>query len=438
MYRNVAAEVIRRDGDLDILAFCRQRSEDAELYLPSWVPDWTTPDVDELPDFIHVNGLLGEISGLEAGSDFPGSAFISADSRRLEISGVVADEIRWVSEPMRALHFDTLPEFRENPGSITRLWEMVSSLLCIADKDASGREAVKDAFWRTLIANMDKLRQKAGPEYYIHFLSWWRINRIADWQTEEHLKAHPDIINNRPSFKDRDAVIQARKKDQATGRNNPDQTAAIKRKFSRLIDQYGSTCSGVTPENQNFIHDEGVSVDVCKHCHTVHNAELMAAVFPMVVPLTFKDPTYDLIDSDPFIAEWFARLRSDEADPLPVIDSEANQYANCLVRCARERVFFITKQGRMGIGPPEGTIGDYIAVITGAGVPFVVRRKDFLAYSLDKRNRDSNIVMLNDDVGIWEKTFTLIGESYVHGMMNGSAVPVDGNGKPVWDKLRLV
>jgi hypothetical protein len=434
VYRKVAAELIRRDGNLDLLAFCRHRGESEELYLPSWVPDWTVSHVDELPDIIYGNGLLGKYTGLEASSYFEGRGSISADARVLEVSGLEIDEIQWVSERMKCQHFDVLPEFREKPGNLKRLWDKVVSSLTTPDDDDDAIEAVKHAFWRTLISNMGVEREKAGPEYYIHFLSYWRVSRTTDWQTENYLKTHPETTN-RPTFEDREAVREAWKRNQQLGHSNPDQMAAVKRACSKYLREHGVLCKAGTVPNPEFDHSN--PEEVCQHCTLVNDPKFLKMVFPLAIPLKFDDPTYEMIDDDPFIAEWFARLRSDEEHPISVIESEANRYANCLARCARERAFFLTAQGRMGIGPSECKAGDRVAVLGGAGVPFVVRKRNFLEYNLDSRNRDGKVMFVND-VSLLLNTFTLVGESYVHGVMDGSAVPVDDKGRPQWDTLHLV
>ena len=61
------------------------------------------------------------------------------------------------------------------------------------------------------------------------------------------------------------------------------------------------------------------------------------------------------------------------------------------------RRFFITKSGLMGVTSPGTKIGDEIVLFLGASTPFVIRRN----------NSDS---------------FTLVGTSYVHGIMHGEAM----------------
>ena len=65
------------------------------------------------------------------------------------------------------------------------------------------------------------------------------------------------------------------------------------------------------------------------------------------------------------------------------------------------RKFFITKKGYLGLGPKLAELGDKIAIFHGSGVPFVLRK------SVDKSRESS-----------WE----IIGECYVHGIMDGEFI----------------
>jgi hypothetical protein len=66
---------------------------------------------------------------------------------------------------------------------------------------------------------------------------------------------------------------------------------------------------------------------------------------------------------------------------------------------ARERMIAITKEGYMGMVPPYSKVGDVVFIISGAQVPFLLRR--------EAANESS--------CGNWQ----LVGESYFHGMMDG-------------------
>jgi hypothetical protein len=62
--------------------------------------------------------------------------------------------------------------------------------------------------------------------------------------------------------------------------------------------------------------------------------------------------------------------------------------------------FFVTKRGYIGVGPPTTKFNDKVCVFTGGGVPFI----------LEKRKR----------------TYSLIGECYVHGIMYGESSKFPG------------
>ncbi|KAG7104842.1 Heterokaryon incompatibility protein 6 like [Verticillium longisporum] len=70
-------------------------------------------------------------------------------------------------------------------------------------------------------------------------------------------------------------------------------------------------------------------------------------------------------------------------------------------RCYSRRLA-VTEKGYLALIPPLTEVGDMVAVIPGTAVPFILRGKGY-----------------DDDMN--EKVYTLVGESYVHGLMNGEA-----------------
>jgi hypothetical protein len=65
----------------------------------------------------------------------------------------------------------------------------------------------------------------------IHFLSHWRLARLADTETEEYMRLHPA----KPVLGDNVAMRGAYKMSRPAGRLNQYQIAALKRRFVRLI-----------------------------------------------------------------------------------------------------------------------------------------------------------------------------------------------------------
>lgn len=99
------------------------------------------------------------------------------------------------------------------------------------------------------------------------------------------------------------------------------------------------------------------------------------------------------IDSD-------SHLQFHDSIPNEVIRG-ARQFTNTFKACGPERVLFATKRGYIGLAPPETLEDDLICIIFGTATPFILRKS----------------------LGADEKeAYTLIGECYIHGLMNGEGL----------------
>ncbi len=120
-----------------------------------------------------------------------------------------------------------------------------------------------------------------------------------------------------------------------------------------------------------------------------------------VATILAHDPSLDLDGSMDDAAQWLSKhlssqfpgigmkwFRTKRADP--------GHFHDAFVRACTDKRFFITQDGRMGIGPEFMKENDDIVILFGAKVPFLVRR-------LGSR-------------------YSLIGECYVAGMMNGEPI----------------
>lgn len=79
------------------------------------------------------------------------------------------------------------------------------------------------------------------------------------------------------------------------------------------------------------------------------------------------------------------------------------------------RKFFVTKEGRFGMGPTEVRKGDRVAILLGSDVPFILRK-----YGLTGKDG-------------WE----LIGETYIHGCMDGELIEKCKSGLLKTEKIVL-
>jgi hypothetical protein len=128
---------------------------------------------------------------------------------------------------------------------------------------------------------------------------------------------------------------------------------------------------------------------------------------------------------------------SNEPDP-EIATRNAFHYA---VECASEgRRFFVTKTGYIGVGPRNMLIGDYAFVLNGSRVPFILRRAHrsvdclgdrietlnsatapqptYLAAGKDAKAPDYQKVCHETHANC----YYVIGDAYVHGIMNGEAM----------------
>ena len=80
------------------------------------------------------------------------------------------------------------------------------------------------------------------------------------------------------------------------------------------------------------------------------------------------------------------------------------------VGACRGRALFITDDGVLGLGPNVTRKEDKVCVIHGCRVPFIIRRIE----ELKKRQDDGSTIL--------QAYYVLVGECYVHGIMNGEAL----------------
>jgi len=88
-------------------------------------------------------------------------------------------------------------------------------------------------------------------------------------------------------------------------------------------------------------------------------------------------------------------------DFKPIADAHRNlEYGNLLKtafgRAIDGRRFFVSEKGYFGLAPADVQKGDLTCILAGSPVPFIIRKM--------------------------EKSFTLVGESCIHGVMDGELV----------------
>lgn len=146
----------------------------------------------------------------------------------------------------------------------------------------------------------------------------------------------------------------------------------------------------------------------------------------------FFGPEYDILTA--YMRTWVAGKGLSEVDDFD-LENDINAYWHCLwaspsegtknysddtmaraeryrlsaAAVANQRKLFIVKKGLIGLGPGAMRKGDWVAVLLGADVPFIIRE-------IGGEDRDP-AGPFPDDV-----KFQLVGECYVDGLMAGGAV----------------
>jgi hypothetical protein len=99
----------------------------------------------------------------------------------------------------------------------------------------------------------------------------------------------------------------------------------------------------------------------------------------------------------------------------PALDTDPGRpglkgYQMTVVRTTRNRKFFVTRNGYLGLGPCDISPGDEVYLISGSKVPFVLRKVEHLENVSPENGSSSSAV------------FRIIGDAYVHGIMDGEAL----------------
>ncbi|KAI1082833.1 hypothetical protein F5B20DRAFT_530584 [Whalleya microplaca] len=116
------------------------------------------------------------------------------------------------------------------------------------------------------------------------------------------------------------------------------------------------------------------------------------------------NPNADLEDGMKMVIEFLCQEYEKEANAVSrvcphTLDSGTAKYA-------LGRKFFITEKGYFGLAPAGAKSGDKIAILWGSSTPFVLRSSE-----------------IPDD-----PRWTILGETYVHGIMEGEVMAEEAAG----------
>ena len=123
-------------------------------------------------------------------------------------------------------------------------------------------------------------------------------------------------------------------------------------------------------------------------------------------------------------------------------DNEINAILLDIEAATQGRRFFTTKKGYFGLGPESCGKGDVVAVLQGGNVPYILRAE----ISLRRLLHVSRLLMQARTVDVVttavnlcaQGLYTILGDSYVHGIMDGEAFGLQDSFKRGLDDVILV
>ncbi|KAI0547030.1 HET-domain-containing protein [Xylaria curta] len=114
---------------------------------------------------------------------------------------------------------------------------------------------------------------------------------------------------------------------------------------------------------------------------------------------------------------WYIMLYHDKSSKIRIPKKESNfmkgvlDFYDHVAIAMTQRRFFISHKGYIGLAPLGVEVGDHICVFAGGRVPFIVRA-----------------VQQNNDPTMSRLVCRLLGDSYVHGLMDGEATKLMDDG----------
>ena len=98
-----------------------------------------------------------------------------------------------------------------------------------------------------------------------------------------------------------------------------------------------------------------------------------------------------------------------KSQPWSASSEAAPQFCSSVTSGTVNKRPFVTRKGYLGIGPYDVKVGDVVYILKGSNVPMVLRNKSELTARLEPQ--EGNVHQI--------EVFSLIGDSYVHGIMDG-------------------
>lgn len=124
-----------------------------------------------------------------------------------------------------------------------------------------------------------------------------------------------------------------------------------------------------------------------------------------------------------------------------ILDCQVTPFAISEREASAHRALFITEKGALALVPPLTREGDQVCILLGAQTPFILCRciggemeGGAMRTSQRRSGRpgikkcyDSDLLEARVVEVVWDEVFDLVGESFVHGLMDGEALAFVGS-----------
>lgn len=378
LYRFVATILLTRHPRLSNLSYVEDKRSRRLHNLPSWVPDYSCPDVPQ-PLII----LRGPTFMYECCPQRYGPTWVTVNPEgSLKTRGARFDRIVAISDPLSA----TLDAF-----DISTWFGICAGLEA---PYMPTQEDLSEAFWRTLIA--DTFDKSPAPDSMRKAFKSWICAHLAMTAaqkrnlgfTEEQSWSHISALL-RP-FEDGKARIgsQAMPEVVTYDRRVAALLPAFKESYGKADLEAERACELAT---HLYVLPTLLEVKR-KHYETFHSSRARRYANEGEARILFdREQIQEFLKSGMTTGGLFVMAN---AEGMVASDEKVSQpFEDALQDVMKFRALYRTEGGYLGLGPRSVEYGDEVWLLQGAGVPFILRKDG--------------------------EQSELIGETYLHGFMDG-------------------
>ncbi|MCJ1444603.1 MAG: hypothetical protein MMC23_005105 [Stictis urceolatum] len=344
--------------------------------VPSWVPNWSVK-TDRTP-LLRMNSSLGAHRKEDHASGPIEPVIFSLNDHVLLIDGVCFDKVEIVSAPLSQECILQVRRSEDDPCVLLDLWHDV---VCYHDPYPTYAPVI-EAFYKTLICGREE-----ADKHAVNFVAFWKSIQAPGVDLPNFCINTPEIVSLL-CRRSAGAHLLAQMHDMCATGNS---LASLK--IDDILSQSPRAVSPARP-----------------------------ALFQNQIPASNR-----MADTVSSAIGGKGRRRTLSAHLRYASD---RRFRDLVVASATNRVLFTTTNGYIGMGVKGTSAGDIIAVLSGAKTPLILRKTELTDRRyLDKKPPRSPLTNLKN----YTVVASVVGEAYVHGIMNGEAVR---NG--VSDRIALV